>query len=83
MFPNYTGRLLDKLFLIAAKQTGNVRANPDDNSYLSERTAAAKATAMALFEARNELQRDRRNAEAILREKKAAEKRAEEAGKTP
>jgi hypothetical protein len=74
MPPNYAGRLLDELFKIVTGQTGNVRPNPDDTSYPDVRAAVSKATAMALFKARNELQQDRRDEEA--RRKKAVEKRA-------
>lgn len=76
MLPNYTGRLLDEIILIVVEQTANVKPNPDDTGDYSEaRKAALKATAWALFQARNEMQQNRRDAEAIAKQKKASEKK--------
>jgi len=70
MSPNYTGRLLDRIILIVVKQTSNVKPNPDDTDYPGQRVAVLKRTAMALFKARNEMQQDRRDEEARLRQAK-------------
>jgi hypothetical protein len=69
----YAKRLLDRIFVVAAEQTANVRPNPDDANYPDVRAAAAKATAWAIFKARNEMQQDRRDAEAREKKKRARE----------
>lgn len=56
MLPNYSGRLLDKLFLIVAKQTDEVRENPDDPGYVSNRSTVAETVTWGLWQARERLQ---------------------------
>jgi hypothetical protein len=69
--PNYAGKLLDQIVLLVIGQTGNVRPNPDETGYPDVRASVLKATAMALFKARNELQQDRRDEEARLKKARA------------
>jgi len=66
--PNYAGRLFDKIILVVIQQTGSVKPNPDDGSYPDARSAVLKATAWALFRARNELQQMRREQEQKAKE---------------
>ena len=83
LFPNYTGRLLDRIILTVIKQTSNVRHNPDDTDYPGQRVAVLKRTAMALFKARNEMQQDRRDEEARMRSAESAAKTPSTTGSTP
>jgi hypothetical protein len=60
MLPNYSGRLFDKLMVLATRQTSAIRLNPDDQDYVAERVRIIKALAWALWQARDELQARRR-----------------------
>lgn len=60
MKPNYSGRMLDKLLLIAAKQTSAVRPNPDDPEYIPMRRQILKDLTLAFWGIRQELQMERR-----------------------
>ena len=60
MKPNYSGRLLDRLVLIAFKQTASVRENPDDPEYAAVRGGIVETVTWAVWEARERLQRRRR-----------------------
>lgn len=59
MLPNYSGKLLDKIILIAAKQTAPIRHNPDDPEYVEARISVVRSLSWALWEVRNELQAKR------------------------
>ena len=58
--PKYCGRLLDKLVVIVAQQTANVKGNPDEADYVTARGLALERVTWALWEARDRLQRRRR-----------------------
>lgn len=59
MRPNYSGRFLDKIIVIVAKQTAEIRENPDDAGYPAARGVVVETTAWAIFEARERLQQRR------------------------
>jgi len=48
------------MILVAAKQTANVKENPDDEDYVAKRVTVFEAVAWAFWEARNRLQARRR-----------------------
>lgn len=60
MLPNYSGRLLDKLILIVAKQTADIKENSDDPSYPVNRGIVLETTTRAMWEARERLHQQRR-----------------------
>lgn len=57
MVPKYAGRLLDRLVLIVAKQTSNVRGNPEDAEYAVSRGTALETVTWSLWQARKRLQK--------------------------
>jgi len=56
MVPNYSGRLLDRLVLIVAKQTSLIRENPDEPGYAVSRGTIVEQVVWRIWEARNRLQ---------------------------
>lgn len=63
MVPNYTGRLLDKLFFLIAKQTGGVKENVDDPPYAESRSEVLKTVVRKLWSTRAELHHELRGVE--------------------
>lgn len=59
MYPNYNGRLMDRLVVIAAQQTAEVRQNPDDSEYITARADAMRALVKAWWQVRLELHMER------------------------
>lgn len=57
MVPKYAGKLMDRLVLIVAKQTANVKGNPEEMEYAEARGAALVQVTWSLWRARNKLQR--------------------------
>lgn len=62
MLPNYSGRLLDRLILIAAKQTAGIRQNPDDENYSECRAKVVRSVVKALWVVRAQLHEELREA---------------------
>lgn len=60
MVPKYSGRLMDKLMLIVAGQTGLLRENCDETAYAVKRGTVLETVTWTMWEARERLQQRRR-----------------------
>lgn len=63
MLPNYSGRLLDRILLVALKQTGTIRQNPDEPDYPACRATVVKSLVKAIWKTRHELHEEFRGAD--------------------